>query len=332
MSKKKIIIIGGAAVAVIAIVVTLLLVFSKDASYRVIKVFDMEGVATVTREGVGDLEAYEGMTLESGDKLSVDANSSLVLLMDEDKYGYVEENSILVMIAEGDTRDSKTTIELERGAITCHVDGKLNSSSSYEVHTQNSVMAVRGTVFRVEFCGSEQLSGRDFSTGVPANIQNQYNSGKLSNGFTRTTVFEGTVSSTLINVDGTTGKTVILDEGQECWIGSNPSENFFLLEDTNIYSGSLPKIAVKALKTIAEEQGVVLSMNNTEINNLLNQIESQQTYEVYFYANGRLFGRQTVDAGSILKTPQLNPTEKGYWNIDLTKTINADTEVYWVAQ
>ncbi len=332
MSKKKIMIIGGAAVAVIAIVVTLLLVLPKDASYRVIKVLEMEGAATVTREGVGDLEAYEGMTLESGDKLSVNANSNLVLLMDEDKYGYVEENSVLVMVAEGDTRDSKTTIELERGAITCHVDGKLNSSSSYEVQTQNSVMAVRGTVFRVEFCGPEQLNGRDLSSGMPANIQNQYDSGKLSNGFTRTTVFEGTVTTTLMNIDGTTGKTVILDEGKECWIGSNPAENFFLQEGTNIYSGSLPKKTVEKLLSIAENYNVVLAINNGELNNLINQMSSETTYEVYFYANGKLFGRQTVDAGSILQLPQLNPTEKGYWNIDITKTINDNTEVYWVAQ
>ena len=150
MSKKKWIAGGGIlAFLVIATVIVLVVINQKDA-YRVIKILQLEGTAAVERESIGLLDAYEGMTLQSGDKISVGANSYLVLQMDEDKYAYVEQNSVLNMVAEGNSRNSKTTIHLECGAITCQVENKLNENSSYEIHTQNSVMAIRGTVLRVE--------------------------------------------------------------------------------------------------------------------------------------------------------------------------------------
>ena len=110
--KKKLIIGGSAAVAVIAIVVVvLLMIFNKEDAYRVIKVLEIEGTASVERENVGELQVYSGMALQSGDKISVASNSMLVLQMDDDKYAYVEQNSILTMVAEGTSRDSKTKIQ-----------------------------------------------------------------------------------------------------------------------------------------------------------------------------------------------------------------------------
>ena len=132
--KKKLIIGGSAAVAVIAIVVVaLLMIFNKEEAYRVIKVLEIDGTASVERENVGDLQVYSGMALQSGDKISVASNSMLVLQMDDDKYAYVEQNSILTMVAEGTSRDSKTIIQLDMGAITCQLENKLSVSSSYEV-------------------------------------------------------------------------------------------------------------------------------------------------------------------------------------------------------
>lgn len=335
MAGKKKLIIGGsvAAVVIAAVIVILLLIFNKEDAYRVIKVLEIDGTAAVERENVGELQAYSGMALQSGDKISVDANSMLVLQMDDDKYAYIEQNSILSIMAEGTSRDSKTTIQLERGAITCHVDGKLSDSSSYEVHTQNSIMAIRGTVLRVQralYSGNSVMQqGGILSKTMPVSIQNCYNSGRLSDGYTRVTVFEGDVSTTLLNIDGTTGKTITLDAGKESWIGSNPTENFFVEEETDIYSGSLPAQTLRALLS-ASANNASLSIDDSELNNLSSQISGQQTYMVYFYANGQLFGRQEVKAGSLVIQPQLKPTQNGYWNIDFTKPVNDDTEVYWV--
>ena len=43
-----------------------------------IKVMSVDGTATVERASVGTLDAYADMKLENGDRLSVEANSSLV--------------------------------------------------------------------------------------------------------------------------------------------------------------------------------------------------------------------------------------------------------------
>lgn len=331
MSKKKMIIIGGSAIALIAVVVALILIFAGKSSDRVITILKMEGAATVSREGSQDVAASEGMTLKSGDTIRVNANSKVVILMDDDKYNYVEENTILNVIAEGDTRDSKTIINLERGAVTCHIDGKLGNGDSYEVYAPNAMMVVRGTTFRVEACNASQLAGRDLNSGMPANMKSNYDSGKLSSGFTRITVLEGLVATTLMNVDGTTGKTLMLTEGKETWIGSNPAENFFVAEETNIYSGSLPQQTIQSLLDITENN-TVLCISKGELNNLLGSAQGQQTYTARFYTDNGFFGMQEVEAGSIVKEPTLMPSQTGYWNFDFTKSIYNDVEIYWVEE
>lgn len=318
MSKKKKIIIGGvvAAVAVIGIVVTLLLVFNKEEAYRVIKVLELDGTAVVERENIGELQAYAGMSLQSGDKISVNSNSMLILQMDDDKYAYVEENSVLAMVAEGTSRDSKTIIQLERGAITCHVDSKLNSSSSYEVHTQNSVMAVRGTVFRVSVCGSEQLTS-ELASDTEVAVQ--------------VSVYEGEVLVTLKHPDGTLGDGQRVFAGEQIGVG-NDSTNSFFLTDMELDELPIPeekRQVLKALQAIIDKDDN-LSITQEELDQLLEDLNARTVYHVYFYANGQLFGVQEVKAGQVPIQPSLSPTESGSWNIDFSKPIIDETNVYWV--
>ena len=99
---------------------------------------------------MGTMEAYEGMRLESGDRITVGADSWLKIKMDEDKYALVEPGTILRLEASGSSTDSKTVLHLEAGAVSSRLESKLSDGASYEVNTPNSTMAVRGTVFRVE--------------------------------------------------------------------------------------------------------------------------------------------------------------------------------------
>lgn len=123
---------------------------TKEESYRMIKVMSVDGTVTVERESVGTLDAYADMKLENGDKLSVEANSSLVLNLDDDKYAMLESGTRLTLEASGTKETSRTTIHLQDGAVVNYLTQKLNEDSSYEVTVPNSTMAVRGTVFRVE--------------------------------------------------------------------------------------------------------------------------------------------------------------------------------------
>ena len=141
----------GAAIMGLLIVSALIISFGmkKEESYRDIKVMSIKGTATVERASVGSLDAYEDMKLESGDRLSVDSSSSLILSMDDNKYAMLEPGSSLTLEADGTRENSRTIIHLESGAVMNYLSEKLSEKSSYEVTVPNSTMAVRGTIFRV---------------------------------------------------------------------------------------------------------------------------------------------------------------------------------------
>lgn len=148
LSLKVKIIIAACAVAAAAVVGTVIVLNSEEA-YRVVKVFELNGNAVVTRENTGDIDAYAGMNLESGDILSVEENSTLRISLDSDKYILLDGGTVLELIAQGTAADSKTAINLRQGTILNEIKNSLSANSSYEVNTPKATMAVRGTVFRV---------------------------------------------------------------------------------------------------------------------------------------------------------------------------------------
>lgn len=318
MSKKKKIIIGSAAAAVvvIGIVVALLMIFNKEDAYRVIKVLEIDGASVVEREDVGEIQAYAGMALQSGDKISVQSNSTIILQLDDDKYAYVEENSVLHMVAEGTSRDSKTRIQLEQGALTCHVDSKLNSNSSYEVHTQNSVMAVRGTVFRVEICSNQWILS-EMNDDTQAAVQ--------------ISVYDGEVSVTLKHPDGTLGESHSVLAGEKAGVGNNTTDSFFLTEE-ELNKLPVPEESRQVLLSLQSilQKGEKLSVTQEDLDALLEELNNRAVYEVYFYANGELFGIQEVANGQTPVQPGLSPSPNGRWDVDFSKPITGNTEIYWV--
>ena len=171
----------GAAIMGLLIVSALIISFGmkKEESYRDIKVMSIKGTATVERASVGSLDAYEDMKLESGDRLSVDSSSSLILSMDDNKYAMLEPGSSLTLEADGTRENSRTIIHLESGAVMNYLSEKLSEKSSYEVTVPNSTMAVRGTVFRVAIVYDED-----------------------GDSYTTVQVFDGIVGSRLIFPDG----------------------------------------------------------------------------------------------------------------------------------
>ena len=171
----------GAAIMGLLIVSALIISFGmkKEESYRDIKVMSIKGTATVERASVGSLDAYEDMKLESGDRLSVDSSSSLILSMDDNKYAMLEPGSSLTLEADGTRENSRTVIHLEAGAVMNYLSEKLSEKSSYEITVPNSTMAVRGTVFRVAIVYDED-----------------------GDSYTTVQVFDGIVGSRLIFPDG----------------------------------------------------------------------------------------------------------------------------------
>ena len=193
----------GAAIMGLLIVSALIISFGmkKEESYRDIKVMSIKGTATVERASVGALDAYEDMKLESGDRLSVDSSSSLILSMDDNKYAMLEPGSSLTLEADGTRENSRTVIHLEAGAVMNYLSEKLSEKSSYEVTVPNSTMAVRGTVFRVAIVYDED-----------------------GDSYTTVQVFDGIVGSRLIFPDGTISEEEVqLAPGKEVLIHGDTS-------------------------------------------------------------------------------------------------------------
>lgn len=191
---RKIIICACAAVAVIAAAAVILL-SNKEESYRSIMVYDVEGSAVIERASVGTMDAAENLYLESGDRVSVAADSGMRMKLDNDKYVMAEANTVFSVEAEGTDADSRTKICLEQGAITNEIQNPLSEGSQFETSTPNSVMAVRGTIYRVELYVDEYSDNEDKLT-------------KLS-------CFQGQVGTKPILADRSFGEEVLVPEGSE---------------------------------------------------------------------------------------------------------------------
>ena len=114
-------------------------------SARSIKIVGMEGSATVS-DDKEELKCFKGMNLYDGDTLNIGADSVLVIKFDEDKYVYLGENTTINIKSEG--KDSyKTNIFVEKGIVLAEIQNKLGLEEEFFLSSNNSVMAVRGTVF-----------------------------------------------------------------------------------------------------------------------------------------------------------------------------------------
>lgn len=263
MEKKKIPakLIGaiGAVVAVSCIAVILLVTqfAKKEESYRSIQIYELKGKTTIEREGIGAIEAIENLYLESGDRILVGENSSARLKLDDDKYILVEENSVLALVAEGTKENSKTTIHLEQGAITNEIQNKLNENSSYDVTTPNSVMAVRGTIFRVEVSFDEE-------GGI----------------YTKVSTYEGTVGSSLILPDGTKQEEVLLVVGgKEVIIHMDETMTEYLFEPQDIDYSQIPIEILEFLQEIVEHGTQLPGISLEEIQQLMEALDSGNVEE-----------------------------------------------------
>lgn len=225
----------------------------KEEAYRMIQVLEVSGSVSVERETMGAMDAYEGMRLESGDKITVGGDSWLKMKMDGDKYALVEPDSVLRLEASGSSADSKTVLHLESGAVSNRLESKLGDGSSYEVNTPNSTMAVRGTVFRVEVTWNDGISVSGIS------------------------VYDGKVASRLIYPDGTAdgeAQAVLLLEGTAAQVWSDETRSRYVTTEAQI---DLEDLKLKTLHFLEEafHAGMELNIPEEELEELIAALEQE---------------------------------------------------------
>lgn len=358
-SKKKIILIS-VLIAVAVIVALIIILLNREESYRVVKIYELDGTATVTREDTGEIDIYPNMVLASGDEVYL-KEGLMTLKLDEDKYVYVEENTRFALRATGNATNSKTTIELMQGAIISEIRSPLAEDASYEVHTQNSSMSVRGTTFRVAVYYDED--------------------GTL---YTKVSVFDGKVETQLVYKDGTKADPRLVEYGKETIIFEDDINTDYLEGITDI---KYEELSVKALETLLSlvKDGLVLTASAEELEDILSSLkedgaeetdadatedikdeeeekaeeeETQEeaseeetsedtadeeedsttpsapvtnttTYTVTFVYGDTTFATQTVVSGACAAQPMLMPASSGSWDFDFATPITADTTINW---
>lgn len=291
-------IIAGAAVVIIGLIVVLLF-NKKEAVYRIIKVFELDGKSTVTRQDIGDLDAYDNMVLESGDQVYVDTGS-LTLKMDEDKYVYAEEKTRFQLEAAGTSENSKTRIRLEEGILTNEIQNKLSDESSYEVNTPNSTMSVRGTIYMVDVYEENGIR------------------------YTKVSVFEGAVATKLIYADGSVSdQEKLVEKGKEVLIYDDNSGTDYVGEPSDIDYSALPQGVIAFLLEKANA-GYDIGIPAEDLEKYL-----QGPFTVTFMYQNSVFGTQEVKNGACAAEPSLMPAQNGTWDFDFSTPINKDTRIEW---
>lgn len=317
MNKKKKVLIVSAVICVIAAaaIIILLLVNKKD-SYRIIKVYEIEGEATVKRQGKGDIQVYNNMLLQSGDTISL-KQGTMTLKLDDDKYVYVEENTEFELIASGSSANSKTKINLKSGAITNEITNKLSDDSAYEINTPNSTMAVRGTIFRVEIYTDDDMVT-----------------------YTKISVFDGKVDTWLVYQDGSVAESsVSVSRGRETIIYEDDKNTDYLGEPEEIDYSALPEQAIQTLIKICES-GSDIGVTPDELKQYLKENgngsaeaegdgEQKGSCVVTFVYRGTVFGTQTVDYGECAQVPSLMPSDTGSWDFDFGTPITENIDIEW---
>lgn len=313
-------------VVVIALIAIIAVFFLKDEEgYRMIQVYEVNGEASIERENVGSMDAYENLNLLSGDRLITKIDSYTRLKLDEDKYLLAEEDSIIELVATGDEVNSRTNINLLQGAVTIEVENKLNEDSTFEVTTPNSVMAVRGTAFRVNL-------GLDEDGNITTNVA----------------VFEGSVATKMKKEDGSFSDEELIPEGKEARIYTvDGQEVISVLDEIDMSNISLE--ALNFLKEISEG-GRELSISIEKIKTAIKEAEqkktegseaegseaeggeaeAKKTFIVTFTYNGVEFGTQKVTEGEKATEPKLMPAPSGRWDFDFSTPIIEDTEIKFV--
>ena len=229
---------------------------NKPESYRSILVYEIEGSAEIERDGAEAINAVENLYLESGDRAKTATDSNMRLKLDDDKYIMVEEESVLRIEATGNKVDSKTSIYLEQGAIINEIQNKLSDKSSYGVTTPNSVMAVRGTIFRVEIYFDEN-----------------------GDAYTKLSVFEGKVTAHLVYPDGTTGEEVQVEAGKEVIIHSNEELTEYLGEPSDINYQDFSLQTLHALHELMVNGASITGISQEELERMIQNLISAEDDE-----------------------------------------------------
>lgn len=233
-TKVRLIVFITIPVLLVSMLVMVLYLVSNADTYENIKIFEINGEVIIDRKNEDKIDTYENMNLISGDIITVSENSNAKLQLDDDKFALIEPNTKLEIEVAGQENNKKFKINLISGALITEIQNKLDANSSFDIHTPNSTMSVRGTVFRVE-------ASKDSDGNYISNLQ----------------VYEGKVE---VNINDTENSTIIVEKGKSAQVVSDSSTAKYAYTNKNLDISDLPDCSLEYLKKI-NDGGRQLSLN-----------------------------------------------------------------------
>ena len=299
MRKKKVFILIGIVVVVAITMLILFLVIMRKETERTLKITEVEGDASITRDDIGKIELYKNMSILSGDSLILN-NGILTLKADSDKYIYFDEKTEMSIDISGTKQDSDTDIGLVRGAITCDIRNKLSSESEYTVNTPNVAISANSGMFRVEMYEENELE------------------------YTRISVFKGGVHTKLLKKDGTeTEEEMLVVGGNEIIICEDEVDAQYVSSPTDLDYSRLPAPVIKRLAKAAGS-GRQLSIRKEELEKYL-----EEKAIVTFKYDDKVYSVESVDKGDVITATPTDPSVSGAWDYNFEKPVTKDMEIEW---
>ena len=334
ISKNLIIIIVAVVVAIIALIVGGIFIFG-EKTYRVLKIYQVEGQASVVHSDGSEVTPYENMLLQSGDQISL-VEGSLIIKADEDKYIYLENNTTIVLEADGTAANSKTSIQLLQGAVINQIDEPLSDKSVYELNTQNATMSVRGTVFRAEV-----FTVAPDEDDAAVSVDNAVSEADGLSGcagadteqavvYTTAQTIEGLVETDLILEDGSSGNQKMqVGQGNMVTIRQDSNETAYQGGVESFDIGEFKSQTLNYLGIINENSDKDLGFTEDELQTYM---EEAGPFTVTFMSSDDVvFGTVEVEKGEPVKEPLLMPTASGSWDFTFGNSVSENTTIYWKA-
>lgn len=165
----KLILVGVISILmIIAIAIVVSLYFGGDVA-RELVITEIKGSVFITRDSKR-LAADKNSKLKSGDVITTNEDASVRIALDGDKYIFVEPDSTVYIYFTDIASKGDVSVNLSRGAAICQINSELKKNASFVLKTPNSVVSVRGTVFRTQFDYVEDYMG--YSNVMITQVQN----------------------------------------------------------------------------------------------------------------------------------------------------------------
>ena len=142
----KVTVAAVAVLILVGIAAAIMMMNSGGSTYRGITAKEVSGSVSITGD-INSGQAYSGEKLYSGDDVNVPEQSSITVLIDNNKYIYAEAETHFVISADQTEDHSRIRIALDKGSELNDLRTTLGAGDSFDVDTPNSTLSAKGTKF-----------------------------------------------------------------------------------------------------------------------------------------------------------------------------------------